>query len=258
MKRVLSAAVFLPAFWLIVSLPPPFFGLLIAAACVLGLFELYHLAALRGVRCNRAAGLALALSVLISFFDPARLPLQIPLLAALVLVPILSLLGRRPLEECLGSDAVTVFSALFLGVLLGYQVALRGMGDDLGRDLIFLLFVVVWGGDAAAYYAGSFLGRHPLTPRVSPRKTVEGAVAGIAGSILSALLARAWFIPRLRIADCVAAGLLLGVSGILGDLVESCWKRGSAVKDSASLVPGHGGILDRCDSLLFGGPILYY
>jgi phosphatidate cytidylyltransferase len=258
MKRVLSAAVFLPAFVLIVRLPPPWYGILIASACVLALLELYRLAEIRGIHCNRAAGLLLALATLYSFFDPHRLPTPVPLAAALAAIPVLSLLSRRPLGECLASDSVTVFSALFLGVFLGYQLALRGAADELGRDLIYLLFLVVWGADAAAYYAGRALGRRPLAPRVSPRKTVEGAAAGIAGGVVSALLARAWFLPRLRVGDCVALGILLGIAGILGDLVESSWKRGSEVKDSASLVPGHGGILDRCDSLLFGGPILYY
>jgi len=257
MKRILSAVVFLPVFYFLVRLPPKFFGFLIAAACVLALLEFYQLAEGCGIRCQRFAGVLLALATLYSFFD-ARLPLAVPLVAGLAAVPVLSLLARRPLEESLGSDAVTVFAALFLGTLLGYQVRLRGLGEELGGDLIFFLFLVVWGGDAAAYYVGSFLGKHPLTPRVSPRKTVEGAAAGIAAGVLAALLARVWFFQQLRISDCVAAGTLLGVAGILGDLVESMWKRGSGVKDSASLVPGHGGILDRCDSLLFGGPILYY
>lgn len=257
MKRILSAVVFLPIFYYLVRLPPHFFGLLMAATCVLALLEIYRLAEGRGVRCHRAAGALLALATLYSFFDP-RLPLAAPLVAGLIAVPVLSLLGRRPFEESLGSDAVTVFAALFLGTLLGYQVRLRGLGEDLGGDLIFLLFLVVWGGDAAAYYVGSLLGRHPLAPRVSPRKTVEGAAAGLAAGVLAAFLARAWFFERLRPSDCILAGTLLGVAGILGDLVESMWKRGSGVKDSASFVPGHGGILDRCDSLLFGGPILYY
>jgi len=257
MKRILSAAVFLPAFYLLVRLPSPYFGLLIATACVLGLLELYRLAQARGVRCHRIAGVLVALATLGSFFDP-RLPILVPLVAAITLIPILSLLQRRPPEESLSADAVTVFSALFLGTLLGFQLALRQLGDELGGDLVFLLFLVVWGGDAAAYYVGSSLGKHSMTPRISPRKTWEGAAAGIAGSVLAALIARIWFFPQLRPSDCVLTGLLLGIAGILGDLVESIWKRGAGVKDSAFIVPGHGGILDRCDSLLFGGPILYY
>jgi len=257
MKRILSAVVFLPVFYFLVRLPPKFFGFLIAAACVLALLEFYQLAGGRGFRCNRAAGVFLALATLYSFYEP-RFPAAVPLVAGLCAIPVLSLLGRRPLEESLGSDAVTVFAALFLGTLLGYQIRLRGLGEELGGDLIFFLFLVVWGGDAAAYYVGSFLGKRRLTPRVSPRKTVEGAVAGLAAGVLAAFLARAWFFRQLRPLDCVLAGILLVVAGILGDLVESMWKRGSGLKDSASLVPGHGGILDRCDSLLFAGPILYY
>ena len=257
MKRILSAAVFLPIFYYLVRLPPRFFGFLMAATCVLALLEIYRLAGNRGFRCYQPAGLLLALATLYSFFDPS-LPLAVPLVAGLIGVPVLSLLGRSPFEETLGSNAVTVFAALFLGTLLGYQVRLRGLGDETGGDLIFLLYLVVWGGDAAAYYVGSLLGKHPLTPRVSPRKTVEGAVAGILAGVLAAFLARAWFFQQLRPSDCLLAGTLLGVAGILGDLVESMWKRGSGVKDSASLLPGRGGILDRCDSLLFGGPILYY
>ena len=258
MKRILSAAIFLPLFYFLVRFSTLSFGWFIAAACILALLEFYHLAAARGIRCNRAAGVLLGLATLYSFFDPASLPLQVPLVAGLAAIPVLSLLGRRPLEESLASDALTFFAALFLGILLGYQLGLRGLGDELGGDLIFFLYLVVWGGDAAAYYVGSSMGRHPLVPRISPRKTMEGAAAGIAGSVLAAFLARAWFFQSLRPLDCAGAGLLLGAAGILGDLVESMWKRGAGVKDSASLVPGHGGILDRCDSLLFGGPILYY
>ncbi len=257
MKRILSAVVFLPVFYYLVRLPPVFFGVLMAASCVLALIEFYKIAAGRGIRCHHAAGVLLALAALYSFFDP-RLPFAAPAVAGLAAIPVLSLLGRRPFEESLASDAVTVFGALFLGTLLGYQVALRGLGDEIGGDLVFLLYLVGWGGDAAAYYVGSRLGRHALTPRVSPKKTVEGAAAGIVAGVLAAFLARAWFFPQLRPSDCLLAGTLLGVAGIFGDLVESMWKRGSGIKDSASIVPGHGGILDRCDSLLFGGPILYY
>jgi phosphatidate cytidylyltransferase len=257
MKRILSAAVFLPIFYLLVRRPPIYFTLLIALACLLGLLELYRLALLSGTRCNRVAGCALALAVLFTFYD-SLWTLPTVLVAAVTLIPVLSLLGKRPFEECLSADSTTIFGSLFLATLLGYLVSLRRLGDELGGDLIFFLFLVVWAGDTAAYYVGSASGRHPLSPRVSPKKTVEGAVAGMIGSLLAALLARAWFFPQLRTRDCWILGLLLSVGGILGDLVESMWKRGAGAKDSAALVPGHGGILDRCDSLLFGGPILYY
>jgi phosphatidate cytidylyltransferase len=209
------------------------------------------------VRCQRWAGSLLALAILYAFFDGGS-PL-VALAAGVMLVPVLSLLtGRRPLAERLPADAMTVFGALFLAVPLGYLIGLRKLGGELGGDLIFFLFLVVWGGDSAAYYIGSLTGRHPLAPRISPKKTIEGAVAGVLGSLLAALLARAWFFPELRREDCWILGALLAVAGIIGDLVESMWKRGAGLKDSATLVPGHGGILDRCDSLLFGGPILYY
>jgi len=257
MKRVLSAVVFLPVFYFVVRRPPIYFSVLIAGSCVLALLELYRLAEAQGIRCNGPIGCLLALAVLATF---SGFPWSLSgvLVAGVTLVPVLSLLGRRPLEESLASDAVTVFGALFLSTLLGFMVGLRRLGDELGGDLVFLLFLVVWGGDAAAYSVGSKTGRHPLSPRVSPKKTLEGAVAGFLGSLLAALLARAWFFPQLRPKDCWILGTLLALAGVLGDLVESMWKRGAGAKDSASLVPGHGGILDRCDSLLFGGPILYY
>ncbi len=117
---------------------------------------------------------------------------------------------------------------------------------------------MVWTSDTAAYYIGTTFGRRPLAPRVSPKKTVEGAVGGVMGALLAAFVASVWFYRRLSVLDCVVLGLALGTIGLLGDLVESMLKRGAGMKDSASLVPGHGGILDRVDSLLYAGPVLYY
>jgi phosphatidate cytidylyltransferase len=183
MKRILSAVVFLPVFYFLVRRSPIYFTLLIAAACLLALLELYRLASLRGIHCNRPAGCALALAVLLTFHESSW-SLSAALVAGVTLIPILSLLGKRPLEECLASDSATVFGALYLSTLLGYLVGLRKLGDELGGDLIFFLFLVVWAGDAAAYYVGSATGRHFLSPRVSPKKTVEGAAGGSAGARL--------------------------------------------------------------------------
>jgi phosphatidate cytidylyltransferase len=127
-----------------------------------------------------------------------------------------------------------------------------------GRDLLILLLVCTAFADTAAYYFGSAFGRKRLAPAVSPGKSWEGVFGGLAASVFGGLLAHFWFYRGLPIVHAVALGILLGASGILGDLAESMIKRAAGAKDSSGLLPGHGGLLDRADSLLFSGPVLYY
>jgi phosphatidate cytidylyltransferase len=235
MRRVISAVVFLPLFWVIVKkLGLVAYDALLIAAALVALFELFRLAEARGHSCHRPIGVVVALLFLASFIVPG-LRIEYPL----------------------------VICATFIGVLFGYLLALRHLnfppkGEEIGSDLVFLLFFVVWAADVGAFYVGSYLGRHPLAPQVSPKKTVEGAVGGVAVALAAAFVARAWFMHDLSVVDCAVLGTLLGITGILGDLVESMLKRGAGVKDSASVVPGHGGVLDRVDSVLYAAPILYY
>jgi phosphatidate cytidylyltransferase len=121
-----------------------------------------------------------------------------------------------------------------------------------------MLFIVIWSGDSFAYFAGKSLGRHKLAPVVSPNKTWEGAVAGFLFSIIAALACKATFLHGLSWMDATALGALIGVVGQIGDLCESIVKRAVKVKDSGAILPGHGGMLDRVDSLLFGAPAMYY
>ena len=121
--------------------------------------------------------------------------------------------------------------------------------------VLVLLLAVVWLGDTAAFYIGSRFGRHRLAPIVSPNKSWEGAVASLAASLLAALAWCWWLLDGIRW-DVVAAGVIAGAVGQMGDLVESMFKRGAGVKDSGALLPGHGGMWDRLDALLFAGPIL--
>jgi phosphatidate cytidylyltransferase len=138
--------------------------------------------------------------------------------------------------------------------LLGWALPLRAA--DAGVEWILLLLLVTWTGETAAYLVGRTLGRHRLAPVLSPRKTVEGAAAQIAGSVLAALVAQAWFHPGLAVGEAAALGALLGVVGQVGDLAESALKRSLGAKDAGGLLPGHGGMLDRVDSLLFNTPVL--
>lgn len=263
MSRVLSAVVFLPIFWVIVKKfgPGPYQVLMVAAALV-ALVELYRLAAEQGHRCHRIVGTMVMLLLLGSFAIP-RVDLEHALAFAVLALPLAALQRGGHWKTALGEIGVTFFIACFIGVPFGYLLRLRMLGPlagggETGSDLVFLLFFVVWASDMFALYIGSAIGRKPLAPHVSPRKTVEGAVGGLLGALLAAFVARGWFMHRLTVVDCIALGIGLGVVGILGDLVESMLKRGAGVKDSASLVPGHGGVLDRVDSLLYAAPVLYY
>ncbi len=145
---------------------------------------------------------------------------------------------------------------LYLPILLGHLGVLRLLPD--GREWIFLTLLVIMGCDTFAYFVGVRFGKRKLYPAVSPNKSIEGAVGGLAGSVLAACLAKVWLLPKIGLFEAVLIGLLLGVAGQLGDLFESLLKRACEVKDSGNMIPGHGGILDRLDSLLFAFPIVYY
>jgi phosphatidate cytidylyltransferase len=155
-------------------------------------------------------------------------------------------------------------AAIYLGLGLGFQIKLFMFTDstlpNTGGRMILALYLIVWMGDTAAYFAGSLLGRHKLAPKVSPKKTWEGAAGNLAGNLAAAFLIKATVCPHWSGLDAGVIGLLLGTVGQLGDLVESTWKRSADVKDSnmgGVGIPGHGGMLDRIDSLVFAAPALY-
>jgi phosphatidate cytidylyltransferase len=165
-------------------------------------------------------------------------------------------LSNSSLDDALPSSAIAVLATLYVGMLGGSLIRLH---DDFttGWKLVLFLLMVVWLGDAGAYYVGKSLGRHKLSPRISPKKTVEGLAGGIAVSIITAVIVHFTFFKELPIVHAIVAGVILSIAGVIGDLAESMWKRSAAVKDSGTLIPGHGGFLDRFDSIFFTAPILY-
>ena len=138
---------------------------------------------------------------------------------------------------------------------MSYFILLRGM--EHGNHILFYLFMVIWSGDIAAYYVGKTIGKTPLAPRISPGKTIEGSVAGLVGSVAGGVAAQWLFFETLPLTHCLIMAFLCGTMGQIGDLAESLFKRRAGVKDSGSLIPGHGGVLDRLDSLMFAGPAFY-
>ena len=178
-------------------------------------------------------------------------------------IPIAAVLRPKEIERAPERIAATLFGVIYLGFTLSFCVMLRAMPN--GLEWICLGLGVVWLGDTGAYLGGRAIGRHKLHERVSPKKTWEGAITGLLTSIAAALLLRAafdfldvWEGKELRATDCIAVGIVGGLLGQLGDLAESLLKRAVGVKDSGTMFPGHGGMLDRIDALLFALPGVYF
>jgi phosphatidate cytidylyltransferase len=145
---------------------------------------------------------------------------------------------------------------VYIPLLLSFLVMIRREPD--GMTWIFFLLAVIFAGDISAYYVGSYLGRHKLNPSVSPGKTIEGAVGGLAGNLLAGTVGILFFLPALNWVGGIFFFLAAGIAGQVGDLFESELKRSSSIKDSGGLLPGHGGFLDRIDALLFASPVAYF
>ncbi len=255
-QRVLTGAVGIPLVLAVAWLGGWPWALLMAAAGLLAQHELYGLAVKSGAAPMRLFGLALGALALLR----ALLPWALPALALGVVVTVLAPLYRKSPTPLLDA-ATTLFGVLDPALLLGFAVDLREVASPLlepGAGFAFLAstLVCVWGADSAAYFAGRAFGKHPLFPRVSPKKTWEGAVGGALGAFALAALAKLFFVPAWTWVDVAVVALACGVASPFGDLAESLFKRASNVKDSGSILPGHGGLLDRLDAAAIAIPLV--
>ncbi|HKR61769.1 MAG TPA: phosphatidate cytidylyltransferase [Pyrinomonadaceae bacterium] len=268
MSRILTALVVLPILIasILVSWLQPLFVLLAAAALTLGLFEFYVLAKKRDLKPDAVVGYLAAAALFVVFYivRPWQLLDMLFLLQAVLIVfipaaMIAATLRGAPFEKMLASTGATILGVLYVVFLGGHLVSLRtGFPQSLSADLLSFFFLVLMGADTGAFYAGKTLGKHKLAPTISPGKTWEGVIGGVVASLVMATLAHYWFFRELPLKIALPLAAVMTVIGILGDLTESALKRGSGAKDAAKLLPGHGGILDRLDSLLFNAPLIYY
>jgi phosphatidate cytidylyltransferase len=267
MKRILTALVALPILlYTVWSQTPYFFVVLTAGAVVVALVEFYSIAAKAGCKPQSESGYAAALIVIASFvFDEPVL--TVAALAALVIWSLGAAIFRPDnLKTALLSVSATVFGVIYVALLAACLIGVRMIPDSatktlvphLASKMLTMFFAIVMLTDTGAYYTGRTLGRHKLAPRVSPGKTIEGAIGGFVTAVVAGFLCKLTFFPEIPIAHAMALGAALGVIGQFGDLAESLLKRGANVKDSGTLLPGHGGMLDRVDSLLFCAPVLYF
>jgi phosphatidate cytidylyltransferase len=245
-----------PIVLLIALLHSSVLHLMVLLATFLGLREYYNLVFPHSKWIERAVGigLGLILSLIISFGDLNEVS---PFLVIILLVlAVLSMAVSQDLSSTISKMGIALFGILFVGFLLAYVSRIRNMPN--GRLWVLFLIATVWAGDISALLSGSSLGTHKLYPKISPNKTFEGLGGALVGSIVVALAFSWLFIPNLKMGSCILLAIGLGISGQLGDFTESMLKRSAQVKDSGTLIPGHGGMLDRLDSFLFSAPFLHY
>jgi phosphatidate cytidylyltransferase len=253
MVRILSGLVLIPVFFSCIWFLPTLALLAVAEAVLaLAFVEYARLAAALGANVPRAASMAAAMAICAAL--GLGIPLELPLVAGLVGLAALVVGARGPSPGVLADVAAAAFPMLYLGVPLGSFVALHAFA---GRESVLLLLLTVIVSDTAQYFTGRWLGRHNLSPVISPKKTIEGALGGFVIAPAALALAAHWWMPERPAGWLILVGQAVVLLGIAGDLFESLLKRSAGVKDSSALIPGHGGVLDRVDAMLFAAPVFY-
>ncbi|MBI2567461.1 MAG: phosphatidate cytidylyltransferase [Candidatus Schekmanbacteria bacterium] len=262
--KYITAAVFVPFFaYLILGAPAAALNVFVGVALSLGLLEFLSLLGLKRDWSLPFGSRALALlcGIIVLWVQGTGSAAAAGAAAAISLAAIaifevatFETLEQAPVRIALGFLAV--FYVCFLG---GHFILLRNFGtDDVGAGLVAFVFVVVWLGDTGALHAGKAFGKRKLAPLVSPAKSVEGLIGGLLTNIVSALIGSRFLVDGMPAVHAMALGLAVGVVAHGGDLVESLFKRAVGTKDSGTWIPGHGGLLDRIDSLAFSAPVVYY
>jgi len=278
MSRLITAAIALPILIASIIFPPLkiLFLVIAAAALVIALYEFWFLAKRVGAKPDVVVGYAATAALFVAFFynEPSLVVVIVPALIVAALAA--EMLRGAPFDKMVLSVGSTVLGVLYvaflgahlLGVRTGFQDVLATpetflvgeafVSKTLSTHLLAYFFLVLMGSDTGAYYTGRAFGKHKLAPSVSPGKTWEGAAGGMLASLAAAALAHYWFFHEIQLAAALGLAAVMNVLGVVGDLTESALKRGAKAKDAAQILPGHGGLLDRLDSLLFNAPLLYY
>ncbi len=249
------------AFWLPVHLAiliwgrPYHFLIYLAAISAVGLLEMFNLSASAGYRPHRLAVLVAGTVYMAAVaYRPA---VAFGAAAALVVAVLAAPVARGRGEGALGDAGASLLAFVYVPFLVGFLMLVRRLSA--GVELLLIFFITIWIMDIAAYICGRAFGHRPLAPRLSPGKTVWGAVAGAAAGLAAAVLLARFAFPRAGLTwpAAAAVGVVLVVGDFVGDLAESALKRDAGVKDAGRMLPGHGGVLDRFDAVLFAAPLFY-
>lgn len=252
-ERIIAALIFIPlAYLYVMYLPVKYFPYLLLTFSTVALAEFYVMCGIEGVQ--RYTGLALGVLLLVALSVRGRYIWPDAAVVAFVTISVARLFSGRGTAGAVMDVAYTFLGLMYIPGLLSFQLDIVRNGPK----LIIMLYASVWAADSAAYYVGKGIGRMKLYPAVSPNKTVEGALASVMGGCLGALLIWALMLRYMSVWKMAAIGTCIGLVTIVGDLVESMFKRDAGVKDSAGFIPGHGGVLDKLDGVLFAGPAYYW
>jgi phosphatidate cytidylyltransferase len=262
-QRVLSAVVFVPILFASIWLGNPWFSIVVAVAALLGVIEFYAMVAHKGWQPLTFFGTLWTLFFIFNAYyahsyssESTWLLVTLALVTSAVALSLLwVLLLRPPGERVLITWTSSLTGIFYLGWLLSYWVLIMGF---YGRDWVLLALFATFAVDTTAYFIGRAWGRHKMAPTISPGKTWEGAVGGLAGAIVAVIALALLLDIDISYSEMVILGFLIAVFAQLGDLAESKLKRSMGVKEAGNLIPGHGGILDRLDSIVFTGVVVYY
>lgn len=274
LTRILVGIVAIPIVVGIIGLGGWFFAGAVIIVTTIALLEFYRLAASKHAEANIAVGVAwslcmqgsIAIMCSVHGLEPLTwLMASIGFLAGGLLLTLTAELWRNR-ENALLNTAVTAFGVMYISGFMSALILLRGTDSatfesitwfsEPGAFLVLTIFVSVWACDTVAYFVGVKFGKHKLFPRVSPKKTWEGAAGGFVGAVAAFTLMATYYMPQMPLVHAIACGVIVGVMGQVGDLAESLLKRDASVKDTSQILPGHGGLLDRFDSILFVAPLI--
>jgi phosphatidate cytidylyltransferase len=258
--RVLTSLVLVPILFVVVwFLPPAFFAGLAVIAAAIGQYELYTMARVKGITPLTILGIVLGAIIVFSVFRPIPPYRGGPyfwITLSVLAVFAARLFSRRPVEGALEDITVTLLGIMYVALLISFQVMI--FAGSYGKKSLVFLYVAIWASDIGAYYMGTLFGKRRLYEKISPKKSIEGLLGGTLAAVIVAVICKLWFVPSLGLIEAAVLGAVLALAGAVGDLAESLIKRSVGVKDSGSIIPGHGGILDRMDSLLFAAPVLFF
>lgn len=257
LKRTMTIIIVVPLVFLTIFWKEfPFFIVIIIIA-LLGLRELYNIAHKQGYKPSYILGSILtSYFIIISVYDIYSLNYHIKniFITFFIILFFVRQLFKKEYSKVLTEISITIFGSIYLGYFFSFILKIKDLPN--GNYFLISLLIITWANDTGAYLIGTKLGKNKIFHRISPKKTIEGSIGGIIFGIAGAFALKSWL--HLAFIELISLGLLISIIAQLGDLFESVLKRGSGIKDSGTLVPGHGGILDCLDSLIFTAPVFYY